>query len=104
MLYFNETSKNMKTYVLNITYNGIIDVYLDDFLLENVPQTIEDETGAYAVFLASECCIKRESERNLSWELSRELTNEELDILKYVLETEFTEIQLNQSQYDETES
>ena len=94
----------MKTYVLNITYKGIIDVDLDDLLLENVPQVIEDETGAYAVFLASECCIKRESERNLSWELSRELTNEELDILKYVLETEFNEIQIKQTQYNDSES
>ena len=81
----------MKQPTLTVIYQGLVDNELDNILKEVIPSSCEE------LEVKANCYFQEYSnfEREIGWELSRELTTEEISDLKDVIESEFTELQVN---------
>lgn len=85
----------MKQATITLIYLGLIDKNYDKAIECVVPNIIKDETGADAEWYFSECTVNEPFEREIGWNLSRLLTQDEVDLLKEEIYCEFPETQLN---------
>lgn len=90
----------MKQPTLSIIYQGLIDREFDEILKTIIPDIIESEIGVKADWNFQECSVKPPFEREIGWDLSRCFTQDEVELLKEVIETELPDTQLNYIEYE----